>query len=412
MTNDMREALKPCPFCGEKAELLCGVPGCWFVKCTGCHASSDDVSEERTIKLWNRRAALSAPAVHPVRDESTWRLDTFYGDAPQPPASPTVPVEELGRWDSRYRPLQAGEIIQAGDECLTDSHLGWRPETRCIGEPAPDPSYTSHRMYRRLLAPTTEAVATEAGQEPKGCPTAAAPAVKVKPLAWVKPPLSDTMRKAETGVCTYRTWTHHEAEGRWFWSLDVGGSIASGDGVTEEEVRSAAQTDYESRIRSALLPVPVSGEPVAWVIPGDDSAREDGSIDAMAWQEGEFSKPLYAGPSDAMKCDPDACKAHIDVFMEKASNAYAKGAERIANALLDEADKIEHGILTPVDAAAVIRNMVEHATLCSHFDDGDGDEDEHGWRPAAVDGYEQTIQAIRNHYSTALTALRSREGGA
>jgi hypothetical protein len=37
-------------------------------------------------------------------------------------------------------------------------------------------------------------------------------------------------------------------------------------------------------------------EPVAWVIPGSDNARADGFIDAMAWQEGEFSRPLYAHP--------------------------------------------------------------------------------------------------------------------
>lgn len=34
-------------------------------------------------------------------------------------------------------------------------------------------------------------------------------------------------------------------------------------------------------------------EPVAWVIPGDDNADARGFLDAMAWQEGEFSRPLY-----------------------------------------------------------------------------------------------------------------------
>ena len=38
-----------------------------------------------------------------------------------------------------------------------------------------------------------------------------------------------------------------------------------------------------------------TAEPVAWVIPGDDNARHDGALSAMAWQEGEFSCPLYAG---------------------------------------------------------------------------------------------------------------------
>jgi hypothetical protein len=54
-------------------------------------------------------------------------------------------------WDPKYRRLQEGEIIQENDEVLTDSHLGWQPTNkRCIGTPAPDPSYTSHRVYRRL----------------------------------------------------------------------------------------------------------------------------------------------------------------------------------------------------------------------------------------------------------------------
>lgn len=36
---------------------------------------------------------------------------------------------------------------------------------------------------------------------------------------------------------------------------------------------------------------------VAWVIPGDDNARPNGFIDAMAWREGEFTRPLFASPS-------------------------------------------------------------------------------------------------------------------
>ncbi|WP_315789825.1 hypothetical protein, partial [Bradyrhizobium sp. SZCCHNR3027] len=40
-----------------------------------------------------------------------------------------------------------------------------------------------------------------------------------------------------------------------------------------------------------------SAEPVAWVIPGDDNAYPDGSISAWAWQNGEFSKPLYTHPA-------------------------------------------------------------------------------------------------------------------
>jgi hypothetical protein len=51
---------------------------------------------------------------------------------------------------------------------------------------------------------------------------------------------------------------------------------------------------YEA-LSAALVQAPVQREqPVAWVIPGDDNARADGFLDAMAWQEGEFTRPLYA----------------------------------------------------------------------------------------------------------------------
>ena len=43
-------------------------------------------------------------------------------------------------------------------------------------------------------------------------------------------------------------------------------------------------------------PVRDKPEPVAWVLPGDDNARADGFLDAMAWKGGEFTKPLYASP--------------------------------------------------------------------------------------------------------------------
>jgi hypothetical protein len=38
---------------------------------------------------------------------------------------------------------------------------------------------------------------------------------------------------------------------------------------------------------------PVSPEAFAWVIPGDDNANDRGYLDAMAFEEGEFTKPLF-----------------------------------------------------------------------------------------------------------------------
>lgn len=57
-----------------------------------------------------------------------------------------------------YRRLEAGEIVQAGDEidgCANPWHddAKWEPVNQVsIGKPAPDPQYPSHRQYRRPVA--------------------------------------------------------------------------------------------------------------------------------------------------------------------------------------------------------------------------------------------------------------------
>ena len=53
-------------------------------------------------------------------------------------------------WDNRYRMLDEGEVILEGDEVLTDSHLGWQPAGITVGQTAPNPYYTAHRIYRRI----------------------------------------------------------------------------------------------------------------------------------------------------------------------------------------------------------------------------------------------------------------------
>lgn len=51
-------------------------------------------------------------------------------------------------WDPRYRRLEHGETVQWGDEVQNDDGT-WRVAVGGVGRPAPDPSYTSHRTYRR-----------------------------------------------------------------------------------------------------------------------------------------------------------------------------------------------------------------------------------------------------------------------
>jgi hypothetical protein len=58
---------------------------------------------------------------------------------------------------AKYRQLEEGEIIQAGDQVDACAD-GWRDEpdwqpATCLGQPAPDPHYPSHRRYRRQIPP-------------------------------------------------------------------------------------------------------------------------------------------------------------------------------------------------------------------------------------------------------------------
>jgi len=55
-------------------------------------------------------------------------------------------------WDQRYRMLQEGETILPSDEHQLDDG-GWS-KTNCVGQPAPNPAYTSHRVYRRRKGPS------------------------------------------------------------------------------------------------------------------------------------------------------------------------------------------------------------------------------------------------------------------
>lgn len=108
------------------------------------------------------------------------------------------------------------------------------------------------------------------------------PAVRdrVKPLEWQKPPACVSLQRAETIVGTYRVWTHHEANGAWFWELRSEFSGANGSG-TKDQCFNDAQADYEQRILSALEPRTSPPEPASgWMTM--DSAPKDGT-EFQAW---------------------------------------------------------------------------------------------------------------------------------
>lgn len=57
----MIEKLKPCPFCGEKAELTWNSQGQHYIKCNSCDggmftfATTEEKIKE-TVDAWNKRA--------------------------------------------------------------------------------------------------------------------------------------------------------------------------------------------------------------------------------------------------------------------------------------------------------------------------------------------------------------------
>ncbi len=94
-----------------------------------------------------RKAHVEEPDVGPSLAALIKDLSRSKGDQPHQHERASGAMNL--HWDKRYRRLAEGEIIQEGDECLTDTHLGWQP-ANCIGQAAPSPLYTSHRVYRRL----------------------------------------------------------------------------------------------------------------------------------------------------------------------------------------------------------------------------------------------------------------------
>lgn len=95
----------------------------------------------------------------------------------------------------------------------------------------------------------------------------AAVPVAVKALEWVRAHSDSTLSRAETVVDTYRVWTYSEAGGKWFWNRER--APVCGPFDSEEAAKTAAQADYEQRIRSALIATPVAAgvrEALAWCV--------------------------------------------------------------------------------------------------------------------------------------------------
>lgn len=75
---DIREVLKPCPFCGDSEELRVCQPahmhGYWVVHCGCCGGEMQAETEGGATAGWNTRAALDQPSLKEPTDAEVERL--------------------------------------------------------------------------------------------------------------------------------------------------------------------------------------------------------------------------------------------------------------------------------------------------------------------------------------------------
>ena len=120
-------------------------------------------------------------------------------------------------------------------------------------------------------------------------------------LVWRKPLTSNSLSRTNSIIGAYRVWTHHEANGQWFWQLEDGEEHVVG---SEAEGKAAAQADYEARILSALS-MPADIEPVAWLHPTANWSHVDyDRVRMHCGNDGPLPVPLYAAPVEEDKICP------------------------------------------------------------------------------------------------------------
>lgn len=97
----------------------------------------------------------------------------------------------------------------------------------------------------------------------------------------------------------------------------------------------------EAREMAARLP------PIAWVMP-NDRCRDNGSLDAMAWQEGEFSTPLCSR-ADALSLI-DRQTAEIEALRAQLKQEQEDNSEMLLIAHLDGATRNREAHANEVEA--------------------------------------------------------------
>lgn len=150
--------------------------------------------------------------------------------------------------------------------------------------------------------------------------------VSVKPLVWKRRTEGGVWR-AETLIGEYRVWTHHEADGAWFWNLTGGATTKSDKCLSEDAAKAAAETDYRQRILSVLSVA--DQEPVAWLSPcisgpykGQfevENAKPDRPPFNQMW--GDWF-PVYASPQPEVVITEDMVERVMSWLREDVLPAY------------------------------------------------------------------------------------------
>jgi hypothetical protein len=136
---------------------------------------------------------------------------------------------------------------------------------------------------------------------------AVAPAVRVKPLVWVR--MVSGALKADTPLARYivsggcwSLWTHTHGETK--------------HSANEQDAQAAAQADYEARILAALEPSTPSPDPAALVKAALEAAAEQvhraGRTEAnmnATWRQGVFHAACWLF---ALAADPEAVERIIE----------------------------------------------------------------------------------------------------
>ncbi|MNP24250.1 hypothetical protein D3C76_1169990 [compost metagenome] len=121
--TEMVSILRPCPFCGGKADSRCtdGPDPDWFVECTECLASAPVFNEDK-LDGWNMRAQ---PAPQPHPEPIAWMVGTAIWwtkeEAERDAAATGLPVTPVGTITESSKPAEqhqgepVGEVVAFGE---------------------------------------------------------------------------------------------------------------------------------------------------------------------------------------------------------------------------------------------------------------------------------------------------------